>query len=125
MENFLSPLGYEHVLTCQNNFTNFVSPIPVRDTKSDTAVQALEDNIFKYFGLVDAIISDIARSFTSNIIKDICRRLNIDDKHTILYCPKPNKSERGVHKNLGEILRARISNNQSAWDDNFEAITLA
>ena len=84
----------------------------VKDTKSDKVVQALEENTFKYFGLVDTIISDNARSFTSNIIKDICKKLNIDDKHTIPYCPNPNQSER-VHKNLGEILRALISDKHS------------
>ena len=119
-----SDRGNEYVLTCRDNFTRFVWLIPVKDTKSDTVVQALEENIFKYFGLVDAIISDNARSFTSNIIKDICKKLNIDDKHTIPYCPNPNQSER-VHKNLGEILRALISDNQASWDDYLAAITLA
>ena len=60
----------------------------------------------------------------SNIIKDIFRKLNIDDKHTIPYCPNPNQSEK-VHKNLGEILRALISDNQASWDDYHAAITLA
>ena len=119
-----SDRGNEYILTCRDNFTRFVWLIPVKDTKSDTVVQALEDNIFKYFGLVDAIISDNAKSFTSNVIKDICRKLNIDDKHTIPYCPNPNQSER-VHKNLGEILRALISDNQASWDDYLAAITLA
>ena len=119
-----SDRGNEYVLTCRDNFTRFVWLIPVKDTKSDTVVQALEENIFKYFGLVDAIISDNARSFTSNIIKDICKKLNIDDKHTIPYCPNPNQSER-VHRNLGEILRALISDNQASWDDYLAAITLA
>ena len=119
-----SDRGNEYILTCRDNFTRFVWLIPVKDTKSDTVVQALEDNIFKYFGLVDAIISDNAKSFTSNVIKEICRKLNIDDKHTIPYCPNPNQSER-VHKNLGEILRALISDNQASWDDYLAAITLA
>ena len=105
-----SARGYEYVLTCRDNFTRFVWLIPVKDTKSDTVVQALEDNILKYFGPVDAIMSDNARSFTSKIIKDICKKLNIDDKHTIPYCPNPNQSEI-VHRNLGEILRALISDN--------------
>ena len=98
--------------------------IPVTDTRAETVVQALEDNIFKYFGLVDAIISDNARSFTSNVIKDICKKLNIDDKKTVPYCPNPNQSER-VHRNLGEIMRALISYNQASWDDYLSAITLA
>ena len=59
-----SDRGNEYVLTCRDNFTRFVWLIPVKDTKSDIVVQALEENIFKYFGLVDANISDNARSFT-------------------------------------------------------------
>ena len=119
-----SDRGNEYILTCRDNFIRFLWLIPVKDTKSDTVVQALEDNIFRYFGLVDAIISDNAKSFTSNVIKDICRKLNIDDKHTIPYFPNPNQSER-VHRNLGEILRALISDNQASWDDYLAAITLA
>ena len=116
--------GKEYVLICRDNFTRFVWLILVKDTKSDTVVQAPEDNKFKYFGLVDAIISDNAKSFASNVIKDICRKLNIDAKHTIPYCPNPNQSER-VHKNLGKILRALISDNQASCDDYLAAIILA
>ena len=119
-----SDRGNEYILTCRDNFTRFVWLIPVTDTRAETVVQALEDNIFKYFGLVDAIISDNARSFTSNVIKDICKKLNIDDKKTVPYCPNPNQSER-VHRNLGEIMRALISDNQASWDDYLSAITLA
>ena len=87
-----SDRGNEYNLTRRDNFTIFLWLIQVKDTKSDTVVQALEDNMFKYFGLVDAIISDNARSFTSNVIKDICKKLNTDGKHRIPCCPKPNQS---------------------------------
>ena len=44
-----SDRGNEYVLTCRDNSTRFVWLIPVKDTKSDTVVQALEENIFKIF----------------------------------------------------------------------------
>ena len=50
--------------------------------------------------------------------------MNIDYKHTIPYCPNPNQSE-SLHRNLGEISRALISDNQASWDDYLAAITLA
>ena len=78
-----SDRGNEYNLKFGDNFTRVVWLIPVNNTKSETVVQALEDNIFKHVGIVAAIISDNARSFISNIIKDIFRKLNIDDKHTI------------------------------------------
>ena len=62
--------GNEYILTCRVNFTRWTWLLPVTDTREETVVQALEDNIFKYFGLVDAIIFDNARSFSSNVIKD-------------------------------------------------------
>ena len=111
-----SDRGNAYILTCSDNFTRFIWLIPVTDTRAETVVQALEDNIFKYFGLVDAITFNKARSFTSNNIKDICKKLNIDDKKTVPYCPNPNQSER-VHRNLGEIMRELKSDNQASWDD--------
>ena len=74
--------GNNHILTYKSNFTKFVWFIPVTDTRAVTVVQALEHKIFKYFGLVHAIIKDNARSFTSNAIKDVCMKLHIDDKQT-------------------------------------------
>ena len=59
-----SERGNEYILTCQNNFTRSVRLIPFKDTKLYTVVQALEDNIFQYFGQVDAIILDNIRLFT-------------------------------------------------------------
>ena len=78
-----SDRGNEYILTSKDSCTRFVWLIPVTDTREESVIQAVEDNIFKYFGLVDAIISHNARSFTSNVIKDICKKLNIDDKKTV------------------------------------------
>ena len=69
-------------------------------------------------------MSDNAKSFTANIIKEICNKLNIDNKHTLPFNACPNSSER-VHKNLGEILRALVGDNQNQWDKYTSAITLA
>ena len=67
-------------MTCRDISTRFVCLISVKDTKPEAVAQALEDNIFNYFGLVDAIILDNAGSFTLIVIKDICKTLNIYDK---------------------------------------------
>ena len=84
----------------------------------------MEENIFKYFGLCDGIISDNAQSFRAKAIEEICESLNIDNRHTLPYNPNPNQSER-IHKNLGEILRALINEDQHIWDEYIPAINLA
>ena len=50
--------------------------------------------------------------------------MNIDDLKTVPDCPNPNQSER-VHRNLGEITKAWISDNEASSDDYLSAITLA
>lgn len=72
---------------------------------------------------MDAILADNHKEFTSNAIKEICTRQNINDKHTLTFTACPNSSER-IHKNLREILRALVGENQRSWDKYIPAITL-
>ena len=102
--------GHELILTCWDNFTRFVWLVPLKDTKLETVLQALKDNIFEYFGLVDDIILDKSKSFISSFIKGICRKLNIDNRKKIPYCHNLNQSER-IHNNIREILRELLSRN--------------
>ena len=62
--------GYT-IFIFRDYFNRIVRLIPTRDIKSETVVQVLEENIFKYLRLTEAIISDNVRLFMSNIIKDI------------------------------------------------------
>ena len=39
--------GNEYILTCRDNFTRYVWLIPVKNTKAETVIKAMEENIFK------------------------------------------------------------------------------
>ena len=69
-----TPRENEYILTIRDNFTRFVWLIPVRDIKTTTVAQKLEEEVFKYFGLVDCLLSDNHKSFTSKIMQEICAK---------------------------------------------------
>ena len=59
------------IFTRRDNLTKFFRLFCVRDTNLDAEVQALEDNVFKYFDVVGAILPDNVKLFTSNVLKEI------------------------------------------------------
>ena len=81
-----SDRGNKHILTCRDNFTRLDWCTPVTDKESKTVVQALEGNDFKYFGLVDAIISSNARSVLT------CLGHHLRDLIEIEYCRQKGSS---------------------------------
>lgn len=116
--------GYRHVLTIKDIYTRYVWLIPCKDQTTQTVLQKLEEHIFKQFGLVDSILSDNAKAFSAKRMNEICKALNIDNKHILPFNANVNSSER-VHRTLGEVFRAPISNNQKDWQKYIPVINLA
>ena len=81
--------------------------------------------IFSSFGLPNALQSDNATNFSSNLLKELCERLQITREGHPPYNPWSNITER-YHQDLGKQLRAMLHNRgKEEWSDLLPFIAMA
>jgi transposase InsO family protein len=78
--------GYIYILTCIDPFTKWVEAFPLRNKEAETIARTLVENVFCRFGVPLTLLSDQGKEVDSNIMREICRLLDIDKLHTT-----PNK----------------------------------
>jgi transposase InsO family protein len=76
----LSVEGYRYLLTCQDDLTRYLVAIPLKDQESDTIARAFTKHIVLRFGCPEAILTDNATNFTSNLMKRVFKLLQIKKK---------------------------------------------
>ena len=113
--------GLKHILVCKDGYTKFVILVGLVDLQTQTIITALQENVFKLFGLPDKIISDNYSTLNSEAIKDMCKLLNITKRSIIAYNPNANTSERS-NRDILHIFRAITSEEPGNWA-NFIAST--
>ena len=74
---------------------------------ASTVVDSLNHNIFAYFGIPTFLKSDNHNCFTNNLLKEVCRRLQITPDTTVPHNHWSNLPER-LHQDLGKYLRSRL-----------------
>lgn len=116
--------GNRYLLTCKDFFTRWVEAFPVPDLTAATAAKVLEKEIFARYGLPEAIHADNGTSFTSRLMHDVYKELNISYTHTPPYNPKSNVVERS-HGDLGRMLRALNTQGPEHWEKFLPAALLA
>jgi len=85
--DFIGPLsnsiGNEYVLLCVDYISIWVEFIPTRMNESKVVVRFLQENIFAWYGMPWAIISDQGTHFDNRSIDALLKR------YSILYARKP------------------------------------
>lgn len=111
-----SKRGNSYLLVVVDAFTKFVFIRPVRNTKSMTAVNALE-NIFDTFRSPDRIISDRGTCFTSHLFKKFCGDKGIKHVLNAVASPQSNGQVERYNRTILDSLTAQnLNSNERDWD---------
>ena len=108
--------GNTMILTALCNFTRFAFAIPVPNGKAETVARALVDNIFWNFGPPEKIISDRAQAFIGEVIKGVCKAMDIKHIRSSGYQPQGNAVER-FHSFLNAALTIQCHEQRVPWDE--------
>jgi transposase InsO family protein len=119
--DFVGPMkpsgqGNIFLFTIKDTFTKWVEAIPCIDTTAENVARMLEQHIFCRFGIPEQIHSDQGPQFTSKLLKDVCRILNIPKTETPAYNPKSNPVERS-HRDLTSIIKAVTLDTEQDWEE--------
>lgn len=112
-----SKRGNTHLLVIVDGFTKFVFTKPVRNTKTQSAIKALED-IFYTFRVPDRIISDRGSCFTSHAFKRFCLDKGVRHILNAVASPRSNGQVERYNRTILDSLTAQNLNcDEKEWDD--------
>ena len=105
-----SSQGYTHILTIIDRTTRWPEAIPLKDTTTDSCVQAFVSGWISKYGMPLHLTSDRGPQFTSNFWKACAQSLGISLHTTTAYHPQSNGLVERFHRSLKASLRARLNN---------------
>ena len=117
--------GYNYILSCRDSFSRFIWLLPTKDMTATTVINTLNSNIFAYFGLPCSLKSDNSTSFTNNLLKEVCTRLQISTDTIPPFNYWSNITER-FHLDLGRFLRSMLEGKaKDSWSEQLPWICIA
>ncbi len=108
--------NYTTILTVIDRFSKAcrLIPLPKLPTAFETA-EALLEQVFRFYGLPEDIVSDRGPQFTSRVWKAFCQQLNINVSLTSGYHPQFNGQVERLNQEITRFLRSYCHQNQDDW----------
>jgi len=112
----ISENGNKFAITAICDLTKYLIIIPIPNKEATTIAAAFFNNVIKYFGITKVIRTDLGTEFYNNIMRELCKLLNISHKTSTPYRHETVGTVERSHRTLNEYLRAYINNNHTDWD---------
>jgi len=117
--------GNVYVLTVVCPFSKFCECLPLRNKEATTVARVLVEEVFCRFGTPLALLSDRGGEVDSQLMREICRLLQIDKLRTSAYHPACNAACERMHRTLNSLLGKVVSDRQTDWDDHLPYVSAA
>ena len=117
-----STYGNTYILTIKDTYSRWLEAIPTTRTDAKNVARILEREIFARWGLPLQVHADRGSQFTSGMMAQIYKELDMRETHTPAYSPKSNPVER-VHADLWRLLRA--FGREDEWEENLPSVLMA
>lgn len=104
------------MVVVDHNSTKGVIPIPTDENV--TALRTAEHymaNVFPRFGLCDVFLSDRGPQFDSQVMKEICRILSIDQRMSTAYHPQTDGETERMNREIETYFRIYCSAYPDKW----------
>ena len=107
--------GNVYVLTVVCPFSKFCECLPLRNKEATTVARALVEQVFCRYGTPLALLSDRGGEVDGQIMKEVCRLLQIKKLRTSAYHPPCNEACERMHRTLNSLLGKIVSDRQTDW----------
>jgi transposase InsO family protein len=107
-----SDKGHVWILTCTDLFTKLVEAFPLRNKEAGTVAKVLVEQVITRFGTPIAILSEKGKEVDGNIMRAVCKLLDIDKLHTTAYKASTNAAIERFHRTLNSMLGKVVADRQ-------------
>ena len=109
--------GNRYILVVGDYFTRWMEAYAVPDQQAETVARRFVLDFVSRLGAPLRLVSDQGRQFVSEIMKDVCKLLQIVQTRTTPYRPSANGLVERFNGNLLKMLKAYCSEHGSSWDE--------
>ena len=115
--------GYTYILVLFDRFSRWPVAVPMKDSRTQTIINALMHNWISRYGVPETITSDRGSQFLSQEWKDLLKFLGIRHIHTTAYHPQSNGLAERTIQTIKQSLRAML--NDINWYNYLPLLLLA
>ena len=119
-----TPRNNRYILVILDYFTKWVEVFPIPDQTALSCAERLTDVISR-FGCPVSLHSDQGRAFESDLMKELCKLLQIRKTRSSPRNPKCNGAVERFNKTLVCMIRAFIKDEETEWDLNLNLLAAA
>ena len=110
--------GYDALLVVVDRAKKQMHAIPTTEETSALGLAKLyRDNVWRYHGLPDSIISDRGPQFAAALMKELNKLLKIQTKTSTAYHPQTDGQTERVNQDVEQYLRLFVNHRQDDWPE--------
>ena len=114
-----------NILVIQDHFTKYVVAQVTPDQKATTVARYLWESFFSVFGPPARLISDQGANFTSELVQELCKLLNVQKVRTTAYHAQGNGQVERIHQTLFKMIGSLDPEEKEDWPRQLKALTFA
>ena len=107
--------GQENILVIIDHFTRYAQAFPTRNQLAKNTAKVLFENFIVHYGFPARIHSDQGSNFESNLIKELCSLVEIEQSRTTSYHPMGNGMVEKFNQTLLNILGTLEDHQKTDW----------
>ena len=112
----LTERGNIYILVIGNYFTKWKEAYPIKNMEATTVASILVQEFICRFGVPECIHTDQGRNFEAELIKEICKVLDIKKTRTSPYHPQSDGMIERFNRTLLSMLSTALEKNHSNWE---------
>ena len=110
--------GFDALLVVVDRAKKMVHAVPTTSETSALGLAKLyRDNVWRYHGLPDSIISDRGPQFAAELMKELNKLLGIQTKLSTAYHPQTDGQTERMNQEIEQYLRMFVSHRQDDWPE--------
>lgn len=111
----LSDRGKKHILVWTNHFTKSIEMETTVDQSALTVAKSYINRIFCWFRASKVLISDRAKNFLSDVVKEINKLLKVDHRWTTPYHPQCNGQVEVYNQSIAHMISHVVNDTHTDW----------
>ncbi len=121
----VSDSGNKYILVVMDSFTKFVEAYAIPDQRAETVANKIVFEFLLRYGLALDLHSDLGRNYMSELFRQVCCLLEINQTHTSGYRAMANGMVERFNASLLNMIVTYVNEEQSNWDVYLPIVTSA
>ncbi|ROT85906.1 hypothetical protein C7M84_004043 [Penaeus vannamei] len=105
-----------YLLVMIDSFSRYTELAPIPDKSAQTVARAFLSHVICRHGAPEQLMCDNGTEFTNQVLKGLCKLLNIDLVHILPYRPQANGLVERLNRTILNVLRTTINTQDNEWD---------